>query len=200
MQSKCSLVPCALQPNERIFTRSSKQERYDRERIQLCINGDLEQKLLKADPLLDGQSKEALLLANMIAFVQRYRAVQEQGSSKDYCDVAQSSVSPQDKKIDELVTMVNAIACKQQKLEECLTAAVNQNGQQPENKPNATRRRRRHKLGHIAKDCEQEESKPIQCFSRRGYEHMYRDCSNNLNGQGAVSTGWRSTAPRHLMH
>ena len=99
---------------------------------------DLEQKLLKADPLLDGQAKEALLLrqfmrglprnlkirmlendpaptlANMIAFVQRYRAVQGQGSSKNYCDVAESSVSPQDKKIDELVTMVNAIPCKQQ--------------------------------------------------------------------------------------
>ena len=106
---------------------------------------DLEQKLLEADPLLDGQAKEALLLhqfmrglprnlkirilennpiptlANKIAFVQRYRAIQGQGSSKDYCDVAESSK----KKIDELVTMVNAVACKQQKLEECLTAAVN---------------------------------------------------------------------------
>ena len=197
---------------------------------------DLEQKLLKADPLLDDQAKEALLLrqfmrglprnlkirmlendptltlANMIAFVQRYRAVQGQGSSKDYCDVAESSVSPQDKKIDELVTMVNAIACKQQKLEECLTAAVNQKGQQPDNKPNATRWRRRNKRpiicykcgrpGHIAKDCEQEESKPIQCFSCRGYGHVSHDCPNNLNGQGAVSTGGRPTAPRHqmLMH
>ena len=197
---------------------------------------DLEQKLLKANPLLDGQAKEALLLrqfmrglprnlkmrmlendptltlANMIAFVQRYRAVQGQGSSKDYCDVAESSVSPQDKKIDELVTMVNAITCKQQKLEECLTAAVNQNGQQLDNKPNATRWRRRNKppiicykcgrRGHIAKDCAQEESKPIQCFSCRGYGHMSRDYPNNLNGQGAVLTGRRSTAPRHqmLMH
>ena len=33
-------------------------------------------------------------------FVQRYRAVQGQGGSKDYCDAAESSVSPQDKKID----------------------------------------------------------------------------------------------------
>ena len=191
---------------------------------------DLEQKLLKVDPLLDGQAKEALLLrqfmrglprnlkirmlendptptlANMIAFVQRYRVVQRQGSSKDYCDVAESSVSPQDKKIDELVTMVNAIACKQQKLEECLTAAVNQNSQQPDNKPNATRWMRRNKPcgrpGHIAKDCEQEESKPIQCFSCRGFGHMSRNCPNNLNGQGAESTRGRSTAPRHqmLMH
>ena len=63
---------------------------------------------------------------------------------QNYYDVAESSVSPQDKKIDELVTMVNAIACKQQKLEECLTAAVNQNGQQV-NKPNATPWRRRNK-------------------------------------------------------
>jgi hypothetical protein len=190
---------------------------------------DLEQKLLKADPLLDDQAKEALLLrqfmrglprnlkirmlendptptlANMIAFVQRYRAVQGQ----DYCDVAESSVSSQDKKIDELVTMVNAIACKQQKLEECFTAAVNQNGQ-PVNKPNSAPWRRRNKPpivcyncgkpGHIAKDCEQEESKAIQCFSCRGYGHMSRDCANNLNGQGAASTGARSTAPRHLMH
>ena len=116
---------------------------------------DLEQKLLKADPLLDDQAKEALLLhqfmrglprnlkirmlenyptptlANMVVFVQRYRAVQGQGGSKDYYDVAESSVSPQGKKIDELVTM-NAIACKQQKLEECLSA-VNQNGQQVNN-------------------------------------------------------------------
>ena len=84
---------------------------------------DLEQKLLKADPFLDDQAKEALLLrqfmrglprnlkirmlendptptlANMVAFVQRYRAVQGQGGSKDYYDVAESSVSPQDKKI-----------------------------------------------------------------------------------------------------
>ncbi len=83
---------------------------------------DLEQKLLKADPLLDDQAKEALLLrqfmrglprnikikllesdptptlANMIAFVQRYRAIQGQVGSKDYCDVAEASVSPQDKK------------------------------------------------------------------------------------------------------
>ena len=67
---------------------------------------DLEQKLLKADPLRDDQAKEALLLrqfmrglprnlkirmlenyptptlANMVAFVQRYRAVQGQGCSK----------------------------------------------------------------------------------------------------------------------
>ena len=148
---------------------------------------DLEQKLLKADPVLDDQAKEALLLrqfmrglprnlktrmlendptptlANMVTFVQRYLAVQGQGGSKDYY-VAESLVSPQDKKIDELVTMVNAIACKQQNLEECLTAAVNQNGQQG-NKPNATPWRRRNKQpivcyncgkpGHIAKDCKQ---------------------------------------------
>ena len=44
-------------------------------------------------------------LANMIAFVQQYRAVQGQGSSKNYCDVAESSVSPGHKKIDELVTI-----------------------------------------------------------------------------------------------
>ena len=90
--------------------------------------------MLKADSLLDDQANEALLfrqfirglprnlkirmlendptptLANMIAFVQWYRAVQEQGGSKDYCDVAESSVSPPDEKIDKLVTMVNAIA------------------------------------------------------------------------------------------
>ena len=196
----------------------------------------LEQKLLKADPLLNDQAKEALLLrqfmrlmrglprnlkirmlenyptptlANMVAFVQRYRAVQGQGCSKDYYDVAESSVSPQDKKIDKLVTMVNAMACKQQKLEECLTAAVNQKGQQV-NKPNATPWRRRNKQpivcyncgkpGHIAKDCKQDECKLIQCFSCREYGHMSRYCANNLNGQGAVSTGGRLTAPRHLTH
>ena len=47
MQSKCSLVPCALQSNERIFTRSSKQERYDRGRIQLCINRTSNKSCLK---------------------------------------------------------------------------------------------------------------------------------------------------------
>ena len=83
-------------------------------------------------------------LANMVAFVQRYRAVQGQGGPKVCCDVAESSVSPQDKKIDELVTMLNTIACKQQKLEECVTAAVSQNGQQV-NKTNGTLGRRRNK-------------------------------------------------------
>ena len=158
--------------------------------------------MLKANLLLDDQAKEALLflqfmrgfprnlkirmlendptptLANMVAFVQWYRTVRGQGCSKDYCDVAESSVSPQDKKIDKLVTMVNTIACKQQKLEECLTAAVNQNSQQVI-QPNVTRWKRRNKqpvvccncgkLGHIAKDCKQDESKLIQCFSCRGY-------------------------------
>ena len=93
---------------------------------------DLEKKLLKADPLLDNQSKEALLLhqfmrgllknlkvkmlendptptlTDMVTFVQWYYAVQGQGGPKDCCDVAESSVSPQDKTFDELVNMVNA--------------------------------------------------------------------------------------------
>ena len=96
---------------------------------------DLKQKLLKADPLLDKQAKEVFLLhqvmrglprnikikflekkltlANMIALVQQYQAVQEQAGPKDNCDVAETLTSAQDKKFDKLVTMVNAIACKQ---------------------------------------------------------------------------------------
>ena len=150
-------------------------------------------------------------LANMVAFVQRYRAVQGQYGSKDYCDAydAESSVSPQDKKIDELVTMVNAIACKRTEV-----GGVFNSRSKPErskvNKPNATPERRRNKPpivcyncgkpGHIAKDCKQDETKLIQCFSCRGNGHISRDCANNLNGHGAVSTRGRSTAPRHLMH
>ena len=53
------------------------------------------------------------ILSIMIAFVQRYRL---QDGSEGYCDVAEWLVSSQDKKINELVTMVNEITWKQQKL------------------------------------------------------------------------------------
>lgn len=95
--------------------------------------------------------------------------------------------------------MINTIACKQQKLEECLTAAVNHNGKQQVSKPNDTPWRRRNKPsivcyncgkpGRIGKDCEQEESKLTQCFSCGGYGHMSHNCANNLNGQGRHQQG-----------
>ena len=168
-------------------------------------------KLLKADPLLDDQAKEALYLrqfmeglprnikikllgsnptptlANMITFVQRYRAIQGKAGPKDYCDVAETSTTPQDKKFDELVAMVNVFACKQQKPEECLTAAVNQNADQhQEDISSATPRRRLNKppvicyncrqTGHLARDCREEESKLIQCFYVRIRTHISRLC------------------------
>ncbi|XP_028396594.1 allene oxide synthase-lipoxygenase protein-like isoform X2 [Dendronephthya gigantea] len=112
-----------------------------------------------------------LVLSTRVAratFVQRYRVVQDQVGSKGYCVVTETSVPPEDKKFDELVAMINVIACKQQKLEECLTAAVNQNGeQQKRNNFHATSGRRNRppivcyncgQPGYLAKDCGQENS------------------------------------------
>ena len=161
-------------------------------------------KLLESDP--------TPTLDNMVAFVHRFRAVQGHVGPKEYSEVAEVSASDQDKKIDELVAMVNVIACKQQSLEECLTAAVTQTAQQPSPHRNSSndavpsRRRRRNLMplcynfqqpGHLARDCRQQGRKPIKCSLCNGYGHISRNCANNLNGQGAVSPVGRSTAPKH---
>ena len=87
------------------------------------------------------------------------------------------------------------VICKQQRLKECSTTAVNSNSQQQVNKPNATPWRRRDKPpivcyncgnpGHIAKGYEQEESN--ECVATLSvYPHRAR--LKNMPGHGGIRT------------
>lgn len=179
---------------------------------------ELEQILTKAEPDIDAGAKTALLtrqfmkglpknirikllesdptpdLAKMVAFVQRYRAIQDytdQGNETHSAGVV-SEKNRED--MASLVALVSDIAVRQKNLEEKLSAK-----RERDDRPGSTKSQDNRKCfvcqrkGHIARDCwynketrSQTTDTTHRCYECQGYGHFAKDCANRLNFKRAI--------------
>ena len=177
---------------------------------------ELEQLLEKADPTLAVEAKSALLgrqfirglpsairgrlldhnptpsLAEMLSFVQRYRAVEHRNPPTS----ASTTTEKPSADVNQLVGLMTELVARQKTLEdqvassqELYAAAIKQQDQQS---PRATRACYQcGKQGHFARECrnsrQRQNRSNVQCYNCRRYGQFARECGNYapLNYQGA---------------
>ena len=177
---------------------------------------ELEQLLEKADPTLAEEAKSALLcrqfmrglpsairgrlldhnptpsLAEMLSFVQRYRAVEHHNPPTSASTTTEKPAAD----VNQLVGLMTELATRQKALEDQMAtcqqlyaAAIKQQDRQ---NPRATRACYQcGKQGHLARECRSPRQRQnrfnVQCYNCRRYRHFARECGNYapLNYQGA---------------
>ena len=170
----------------------------------------------KADPTLAAEAKSALLgrqfirglpsairgrlldhnstpsLAEMLSFVQRYRAVEHHNPPTS----ASTTTARPSADVNQLVGLMTELAARQKTLEDQVAssqqlyaAAIKQQDQQS---PRATRACYQcGKQGHFARECrnsrQRQNRSNVQCYNCHRYGHFARECGNYapLNYQGA---------------
>lgn len=181
---------------------------------------ELEQILAKAEPNIDAGAKTALLtrqfmeglpkniklkllesdptpdLPKMVAFVQRFRAIQDYTDQNKEIRSAGVASEKSGEDMASLVALVSDIAVRQKNLEEKLSK-TERDGIKPRSTRNGSNKKCFvcQKTGHIARECwyndqsqshNQKTDSTNRCYECQGHGLFAKDCANHLNSQRAT--------------